>query len=124
MAEGEDILKELLNDIAVLPNTEIETEETNVRREIENESLRVQIERQREELEGLRQDRIQRGDFSYNIFILLLLYLTAVISIVIVVASGLAYLSDTVLSILLGTTTTNIIGIFTFVAKYLFHTKE
>ena len=117
-------LEELLVDASSIPDDETESSETDERQDIEIEKLRVQVAQQKEELEGRRQDRLQRGDFSYHIFALLWFYLISVLGIVISVASGIAKLSDPVLITLLSTTTANVIGIFYFVAKYLFHTKE
>lgn len=121
---NKELLKNIVKTISEIPEEESEAAETNERQDIELERNRVEVDNLREELEGKRQDRMQRGDFSYHIFTLLWFYLLAVLGIVIVVASGLAKLSDTVLCMLLGTTTANVIGIFNFVAKYLFHTKE
>ena len=86
--------------------------------------LRAQIDRQREEIEGLKQDREQRKIFSYVIFGFMCLYMLA--SLVIVYLSGrrTILLSDSVLITLLTTSLANVIGIFNFVAKYLFHPKR
>lgn len=86
--------------------------------------LRAQIDRQREEIEGLKQDREQRKIFSYVIFGFMYLYMLA--SLVIVYLSGrrTILLSDSVLITLLTTSLANVIGIFNFVAKYLFHPKR
>lgn len=121
---GTERLKTILKEMSGLPEKVTDDVETDERQDIELDRLRVQVEQQKEELEGKRQDRLQRGDFSYHIFVLLWFYLICVLGIVVSVASRLANLSDTVLCMLLGTTTVNVIGIFNFVAKYLFHTKD
>ena len=48
-------------------------------------------------------------------------YLVIVLAIVILVGFGVIRLDNTVLNVLLTTTTANVIGIFIIVAKYLFH---
>lgn len=78
------------------------------------------VEKQREEIEGLKQDRQQRKIFGYCIFGFLCLYMVSVIVAVFLYGFGLMYLSDTVLVTLLTTTLVEVIGIFNFVVKYLF----
>ncbi len=79
-----------------------------------------------EKLESQKQDRSQRKDFAIRIFNFVSLYMFGVFFILIL--SGISCngfnLSDTVLVTLLGTTTATIIGVFNFVARYLFHNKE
>lgn len=87
------------------------------------EYLRTQIAKQNEEIEGLRQDRKQRKIFGYCIFGFMCLYMGATITVVFMCGFGLVELSDKVLITLLGTALANVIGIFNFVAKYLFHSK-
>ncbi len=81
----------------------------------------LELDKLTEELEGIRQDRKQRGQFALFIFVLMCLYLIAVLVIVILKGAGLLLLDNIVLNALLTTTTANIIGIFIIVAKYLFH---
>lgn len=80
-------------------------------------------ERQKEELESFRQDREQRKTFSYCIFGFMSIYMIIVLIIVFLTGFNVLILSDTVLVTLLSTTLANVIGVFTFVAKYLFHFK-
>ena len=87
------------------------------------EYLRTQIAKQKEEIEGLRQDREQRKVFSYVIFGFMCIYMLASLIIVILSGCKVLVLSDWVLITLLGTALANVIGIFNFVAKYLFHSK-
>lgn len=79
-----------------------------------------------EELEGKKQDREQRKVFASRIFDFVSLYMFGIFFIL--VLSGINCngfcLSDTVLVTLLGTTTATIIGVFNFVARYLFHNKD
>lgn len=87
------------------------------------EYLRTQIAKQEEEIEGLRQDREQRKVFSYVIFGFMCIYMLATLVIVFLSGCKALVLSDWVLITLLGTALANVIGIFNFVAKYLFHSK-
>lgn len=93
------------------------------RREERAEATRedIELDTLREDLEGKRQDRKQRGNFAVHIFILMCIYLALVLAIVVLKGFGILSLGDTVLNVLLTTTTANVIGIFIIVAKYLFH---
>jgi hypothetical protein len=86
--------------------------------------LRAQIDRQREEIEGLKQDREQRKIFSYVIFGFMCIYMLISLALVFLDGYGIIFLSDNVLITLLTTSLANVIGIFNFVAKYLFHPKK
>jgi hypothetical protein len=86
--------------------------------------LRAQIDRQREEIEGLKQDREQRKIFSYVIFGFMCIYMLISLALVFLDGYGIIFLSDKVLITLLTTSLANVIGIFNFVAKYLFHPKK
>lgn len=75
-----------------------------------------------EELETLRQDRAQRKWFSIALFLLVTLWLTAVL-IILGFDGGSKdsfMLSDIVLTTLVGTTTASVLGLFLVVANYLF----
>lgn len=74
-----------------------------------------------EEIEDSRQDRSQRKIFSYCIFGFMCLYMGVALSIVFMCGLGSMALSDATLITLLTTTLANVIGVFNFVAKYLFH---
>lgn len=86
--------------------------------------LRAQIDRQREEIEGLKQDREQRKIFSYVIFGFMCIYMLISLALVFLDGYGIIFLSDKVLITILTTSLANVIGIFNFVAKYLFHPKK
>lgn len=95
----------------------------NTRKEEEQIATKddIKLANLREDLEGKRQDRRQRGNFAGRIFILMCVYLAVVLCIV--VSKGFCWLllDNTVINVLLTTTTANVIGIFIIVAKYLFH---
>ena len=84
----------------------------------------IQTEFLKERLEGAKQDRKQRGKFAVAIFGLLCLYMACTMLIVYLNGLKILDLSETVMSIMLGTTTANVIGVFVVVAKYLFHHKN
>ena len=86
--------------------------------------LRAQMDSQREEIEGLKQDREQRKIFSYVIFGFMCIYMLISLALVFLDGYGIIFLSDKVLITLLTTSLANVIGIFNFVAKYLFHPKK
>ena len=84
---------------------------------------RIDIEKLREEVESLKQDRRQRKHLSYALFLFMCVYMAAALVVVFLCGFSVMYLSDTVLGILLTTTLADVIGIFSFVAKYLYHNK-
>lgn len=119
-----ELLRRVLAEMSGLPEVETDVAETDERQDIELDRLRMQLEDQKEDLQGKRQDRLQRKDFAIAIFGMMWLYMFIALAIVITVGNGNLELSDTILTVLLGTTAANIIGSFNFVAKYLFHSKD
>lgn len=73
--------------------------------------------------DGAEQDMGERKIYTHRIFILISFWLFLVSLILIAVGNGNLHYSDTVLVTLLTTTTANVIGLFIFVAKYLFQIK-
>lgn len=84
----------------------------------------LDINFRKEDLEGRKQDRKQRGEYANKIFVLLCVYLALVLLALFFSGFGLTNTTDKVLMVLVTTATANVIGIFVFVAKYLFHTKD
>lgn len=83
----------------------------------------AQVNRLTEENNNLRQDREQRKTFSKWIFIFTCAYMAVTLAIVCLCALSVMRLSDAILITLLTTTLTEVLGMFAFVAKYLFHHK-
>lgn len=85
---------------------------------------RIQNDILEEGLNKLIQDRGQRKGLSYALFGFMCVYMFAVL--IIVSCCGLAWmqLSDNVIITLLTTTLADVIGIFGFVAKYLYQNKS
>ena len=86
--------------------------------------LHTQLDKLREEVESLKQDRRQRKTFSYRIFCFMCAYMAVSLAAVFLKGLGKMDLSDGVLISLMTTSLANVIGIFNFVAKYLFHPKR
>lgn len=84
----------------------------------------IEVAQLQEELDGRKQDRIQRKEYANKIYALLCVYLVVVFTLLFFDGFGLTDLATPVLIAIVTTTTANIIGIFYFVAKYIFHTKE
>lgn len=88
----------------------------------ENALKSVQVEREREKLNNDVQNREERKRYASKIFDFLCIYMFLVG--LLLFLSGNTYssfhLSDSVLLMILGTTTTNVLGTFFFVANYLF----
>ena len=91
--------------------------------EIAVDFQRKKIERLNEEIADLKQDRAQRKIFSYCIFGFMCLYTVASLVVVFMCGCEVMKLDNSILITLLTTTLANIIGVFNFVAKYLFHSK-
>lgn len=95
---------------------------------VSNIELNKQLEeynRFKEETESIKQDREERKVYAGKTFSLLCVYMVCVGALLLM--SGYSepenakfHLSDPVLIAILGTTTTNVLGIFYFVANYLF----
>lgn len=129
--EQEDILQILSNEKKGKDErdedlTSINKDEGNkIRKKYQEEKWRTENELLAEKLKSQQQDRDQRKDFALRIFNFVSLYMFGVF--LLLVMSGIGtndfHLSDTVLVTLLGTTTATVIGVFNFVARYLFHNK-
>lgn len=90
------------------------------------EHLQLENELFRQTIENEKQNRGQRKDFAMKIFDFMSLYMFVVFFFLLLdgVTCWNFNLSENILLTLLGTTTANVIGVFTFVAKYLFPTKN
>lgn len=86
----------------------------------------IQIKLNQQDVFDREQDREQRRIFADKIFSLLCVYLLVVGLIVIGCGNqnGAFHLSDSVLVVLITTTTANVIGIFILVVKYLFNPRS
>lgn len=86
--------------------------------------LHTQINKLNEEVESLKQDRRQRKTFSEYIFYFMCIYMFISLVAVFLKGFGVIDLSDSVVISLMTTSLASVIGIFNFVAKYLFHPKS
>lgn len=112
----DDVLLQLLQDAwEDTQTTSIAVEETSEegRKRLENKKLE-------EELKGIEQDREERKAYALKSFELIVCYLIAIIILVFLTGLGCLSLSDAVLIALVGTLSTNVLGIFYFVMRYLF----
>lgn len=123
-----DILQQLLVDSAKGPDGESDArlsddERRQLREREEIRQAKIANDRLIEELESLKQDREQRKQYAEKIFSCVRLYVLCIIFLLFIQGfHALSFsLTDPVLITLLGTTTANVIGLFAFVAKYLFH---
>lgn len=85
---------------------------------------RMKIEQLKEDIESLKQDREQRKRFSRYIFIFMCCYMSVSLVAVFLKGFGITDLSDGVIISLMTTSLASVIGIFNFVAKYLFHPRN
>lgn len=120
MQENKTLLRELSNETgghAVNEDTAVNLEDSALDRAMRQKG----IEKIDQEIEDRKQDRDQRKKFSKYIFIFMCFYMFISLVIVFFCGFSLMTLSDAVLITLLTTTLANVIGVFNFVAKYLFH---
>ncbi|MDR1091331.1 MAG: hypothetical protein LBL79_09670 [Prevotella sp.] len=93
--------------------------------DIDREKKLIELGISKEFLKSSTQDREERKNYAYKVYWLILGFLA--ITLGIVIASGIErlcfYLSDSVLIVLLTTTSANVIGIFMAVVRYLFKQK-
>lgn len=120
--------RDKLSALSFESKQEEETEESGATfkdkaEEIALAQQRVDIEKLKEELESLKQDRQQMKVLSIALFIFMCVYMAVALLIVFLCGLFVMYLSDTVLVTLLTTTLADVIGIFSFVTKYLYHNK-
>lgn len=87
-------------------------------------ALQKKNQLQDEKIKDLQQDREQRKILSYALFGFMCLYMVAALTVIFLCGFFIMYLSDTILGILLTTTLADVIGIFSFVVKYLYHSKS
>lgn len=87
----------------------------------EAQMKKKEVESRQEALNDMRQDREQRKSFSSRIFVFMCLYMLVSIVIVFFCGFHIMELSEAIIIALLTTTLANVIGVFNFVAKYLFH---
>ena len=120
----QEVVQQLVEKTRPNDAAEQTTELTGGKTDIALEEQRTQIEKLKEEIEGLKQDRSQRKIFSYVIFGFMCVYMVAVLVAVYLNGFCVMYFPDSVMVTLLTTSLANVIGIFNFVAKYLFHTKN
>lgn len=81
------------------------------------------IARLDEEIKDLQQDREQRRKLSYWLFGFMCAYMAFALLAVFLTGFGLMGTSDKVQITLLTTALADVVGVFSFVAKYLYHNK-
>lgn len=86
-----------------------------------NKKLLIDIDRLKEEIYDLKQNRSERKIYARLAFKLICSYLAAVFLLLLAVGGGKIYLSDAVLLSIVATLAPNVLGIFYFVMKYLFN---
>lgn len=121
----DDIMKILANEQKLQDKSDEKQVDLNndLYKKLYYEFQNSQLERFKEGNAGIKQDRKQRKIFSYVIFAFMCLYMAVSLIIVFLCGKFVLFLSDGVLIALLTTTLANVIGIFNFVAKYLFNPK-
>lgn len=113
MCKEPDAIRLFLDDNSLSEEKEVSMEDD----ELERES-------KREDLESKKQDRHQRKSFASAIFVFMCSYMAVALIIVSLCGFSIMDLSNSVLVTLLTTTLADVIGVFSFVAKYLFPEKK
>lgn len=114
MKINKNLLNEDISDECIITSSESDS------------AQKIALEDSREELENKKQNRSQRKTYANKLFMLLCVYMALVFLVLFFCGFSLFgfTLSDTVLVALITTTTANVIGIFAFVVRYLFHSKQ
>lgn len=86
-------------------------------------ALQKKNQLQDEKIKDLQQDREQRKYLSYALFFFMCFYMIAALAFVAFCGFDVMQLGDSVLCVMLTTTLADVIGVFSFVAKYLYHSK-
>ena len=123
-------IKELLEQIGSSDTvqSDVNYEYNNVDLQLKEEELkkaRLLNEALKGENEGDTQDRNQRRIFAISVFLFVVLYMVAVMTILFI--QGFCdsfYLDKSVLITLLATTTANVLGVLVIVVTYLFSRKN
>lgn len=123
-------IKELLEQIGSSDTvqSDVNYEYNNVDLQLKEEELkkaRLLNEALKGENEGDTQDRNQRRIFAISVFLFVVLYMAAVMTILFIQGfSDSFYLDKSVLITLLATTTANVLGVLVIVVTYLFSRKK
>ena len=114
MKINENLLNEDISDECIITSSENDS------------AQKIALEDSREELENKKQNRNQRKTYANKLFVFLCVYMALVFLVLLFCGFSLFgfTLSDTVLVALITTTTANVIGIFAFVVRYLFYSKQ
>jgi len=88
------------------------------------EEKQIELARLRAELDSVNQDMAERKKYAGHVFWMCACWLSAILLLLIASGIGVHFkLSDKVLLAAIGSTTTNILGVFYIVARYLFPKK-
>lgn len=114
MKINKNLLNEDISDECIITSSESDS------------AQKIALEDSREELENKKQNRSQRKTYANKLFMFLCVYMALVFLVLFFCGFSLLgfTLSDTVLVALITTTTANVIGIFAFVVRYLFYSKQ
>jgi len=91
---------------------------------LSDDQLNWDLELKKIEMQEYKQNISERKRYANRVFIFVIGWLVAAISILILNGLRILHLSDTILSILIGTTTLDIFGFFYLVMRYLFENKK
>lgn len=118
---NDSLVERLASDRGLPDEVAIKSESVLTDSDLDKAFKAKELEEKDEFLKDHKQDREQRKTFSTWIFFFMCVYMF--LSIVIVFCCGFEWmrLDNSVLIALLTTTLANVIGVFNFVAKYLFH---
>jgi hypothetical protein len=91
---------------------------------IPDNQINWDLEVKRIEVQEHIQNISERKRYANRVFIFVISWLIAAIAILILNGLRILHLSDTILSVLIGTTTLDIFGFFYLVMRYLFENKK
>ncbi|MCM1452433.1 MAG: hypothetical protein NC102_09245 [Clostridium sp.] len=118
---NDSLVERLASDRGLPDEVAIKSESVLIDSDLDKAFKAKELEEKDESIKGHKQDREQRKVFSFRIFWFMCAYMVLSLVIVFCCGFGCMQLSESVLIALLTTTLANVIGVFNFVAKYLFH---
>ena len=115
-----------ISDLVHIDDREPEDIEPEVQQATEEERQYLENEKLRVEIDSLDQDRIERKTYAGRVFWLVVAWLSSIGIILLLQGFGFKQfqLSDSVLLMLIGTTTGSVVGIFLIIANYLFPRRQ
>lgn len=120
----DDFLKELGSSPKSVPDESPDEKALLEDEQYEIEGVNYEEEKQKLFLEQLKEDKESRKSYSSKIFCLIVIWLIAVFTLIILDSLKVLEIPEKTIITLIGGTTLNVFGLFHFVLKYLYQTPK